>query len=58
MGHGKGYYDEFLSNLINFQPKPPRTVALAFREQVLENIPHDDKDVIIDQVIFPDDDVQ
>uniref|UniRef100_A0A6M2DP64 5-formyltetrahydrofolate cyclo-ligase n=1 Tax=Xenopsylla cheopis TaxID=163159 RepID=A0A6M2DP64_XENCH len=50
LGHGKGYYDTFLSSL---RPKA-KTVALAFKEQILEDIPIHDHDVVIDQVLYSD----
>ncbi|KAF2886052.1 hypothetical protein ILUMI_20121 [Ignelater luminosus] len=54
MGHGKGYYDTFLSALQNTHPKRAVTVALAFTEQVLEEIPRHEHDVKIDIVLHSD----
>lgn len=50
LGHGKGYYDTFLSSL---NPRA-KTVALAFKEQILDEIPCHDHDVQIDQVLYSD----
>jgi 5-formyltetrahydrofolate cyclo-ligase len=60
LGHGKGYYDYFLSNLIEENIakgySPPITIALAYDEQILENgiIPMiDNQDKYVDYVITP-----
>lgn len=50
LGHGKGYYDSFLSKL---NPKPA-TIALAFTQQVLLNVPAHDHDVKIDHILHVD----
>lgn len=50
LGHGKGYYDTFLSKLKSRHT----TIALAFREQVVEEVPTDEHDVKIDHVLFAD----
>lgn len=52
LGHGKGYYDSFLTNLKKSQEKPPYTVALAFKEQIREEVPIHEYDVIIDSVLY------
>lgn len=54
MGHGKGYYDTFLATLQNTYPKRAVTVALAFNEQVLEEVPRHEHDVKIDIVLHSD----
>ena len=60
MGHGKGYYDYFLSNLRKTNEikgiRSPITIALCFDEQLLpegENVPIEDHDVRLDYVITP-----
>lgn len=50
-GRGKGYYDTFLSKCKKSQEVPPVTVALAYREQVVEHVPMDGHDVPIDHVL-------
>lgn len=50
LGHGKGYYDTFLSKVTWRHT----TIALAFREQVVEEVPTDEHDVKIDHVLFAD----
>ncbi|KAB0804161.1 hypothetical protein PPYR_01131 [Photinus pyralis] len=54
MGHGKGYYDTFLRHLYDTQSKPPITVALAFKEQVLNEVPLQEHDVKIDLILYID----
>jgi len=54
MGHGKGYYDTFLIKLKKQQSKPVVTVALAFKEQVLDEVPKHDHDVKIDIILYSD----
>lgn len=53
MGRGKGYYDRFLS-ICRAKNKNLVTVALAFKEQILENIPTEPHDTKIDLVLFPE----
>ncbi len=45
IGYGKGYYDNFLKD---FKGK---TIGLAFKLQILEIIPKDEWDVIVDKII-------
>ncbi|XP_068894224.1 5-formyltetrahydrofolate cyclo-ligase isoform X1 [Tenebrio molitor] len=52
LGHGGGYYDKFLANIKKCQEKPPACVALAFKEQVLEDLPTSETDVKIDLVLY------
>jgi len=47
LGHGKGYYDNFLRCLSDDTPK----TGLGFRFQLLENIPTTGRDVPLDTVI-------
>ena len=51
LGRGKGYYDTYLSKALE-KGLNPTTVALAFTEQILVEIPTDDHDVLINKVIF------
>lgn len=53
LGHGKGYYDKYLNNLIKRQNYVPKTVALVFKEQLLDDIPCNELDFRINRVIFP-----
>ncbi|KAA0203798.1 hypothetical protein HAZT_HAZT000561 [Hyalella azteca] len=51
LGRGRGYYDTFLSKL----PSPGRTklLALAFSEQLVDDVPTDASDVRVHAVITP-----
>ncbi|XP_022902174.2 5-formyltetrahydrofolate cyclo-ligase-like [Onthophagus taurus] len=52
LGHGKGYYDKFQSELFKIQSKRPSTIALAFKEQILDEIPTHEHDVTLDLILF------
>ncbi|CAL4058850.1 unnamed protein product, partial [Meganyctiphanes norvegica] len=54
MGRGKGYYDTFLEKCKEVSLQPPTTIALAFKESILPEIPIDEKDVPIDIVLAAD----
>ncbi|KAL4704285.1 hypothetical protein ACJJTC_016303 [Scirpophaga incertulas] len=54
LGHGGGYYDRFLAGLRNDPATAPKVVALAFNEQVLDDVPMDPQDQQVDAVIFAD----
>lgn len=47
IGHGKGYYDSFLSGISKEIPK----IALAYDFQVLEDIPTERNDIKMDMII-------
>lgn len=51
-GRGRGYYDAYLAKVRQKQGGLPATVALAFKEQILEEVPTDHHDVRIDKVLF------
>ncbi|XP_076268064.1 5-formyltetrahydrofolate cyclo-ligase-like [Rhynchophorus ferrugineus] len=55
LGHGGGYYDRFIRKLQQIQATPPVTIAVAFKEQILDEIPVEDTDTTIDRVLFDDD---
>ena len=50
LGRGKGYYDTYLSKAKK-STKMPVTIALAFDEQILDDIPVSDHDFVIDKVL-------
>jgi 5-formyltetrahydrofolate cyclo-ligase len=52
LGRGKGYYDTYLSKAES-KAISPLTVALAFQEQILTELPVTEHDKLIDKVIFP-----
>lgn len=47
LGYGKGYYDKMLSKL---KKKIP-LIALAFEEQIVENIPSEPHDIRVDAIV-------
>ncbi|KAI4525063.1 5-formyltetrahydrofolate cyclo-ligase [Schizophyllum commune Loenen D] len=60
LGHGKGYYDRFISTYVETGNKRPLLVALALREQIIDSAavpvtPHDWK---MDMIITPDEVIQ
>ena len=53
LGRGKGYYDTYLEKCRSAMgaERMPKTMALAYREQVVIEIPTDEHDFTIDKVI-------
>lgn len=56
LGHGKGFYDVYLDrckNMLggNAQQKMPKLVALALSIQIVDDVPVDDSDWIVDEVV-------
>ena len=54
LGRGRGYYDRYLTRCREAQGRPPVTVALAFRQQVVEEVPVEETDVPVDVVLCDD----
>lgn len=54
LGRGKGFYDTYLERCSRHSKGKPYTIALAFKEQLYQEIPVDDKDVLIDEVLYDD----
>ncbi|KAF7763488.1 hypothetical protein Agabi119p4_8025 [Agaricus bisporus var. burnettii] len=56
LGHGKGYYDRFITKYQTTFHKKPLLVGLALREQLLEKerIPIDKHDWSMDFIVTPD----
>jgi len=52
MGRGKGYYDTFLNRHKAELGRCPITMALAFREQVLDDVPVSEHDYLLDHVMY------
>lgn len=48
LGRGKGFYDRYLSKC---GPKTEK-IALAFKEQIVKEIPVDESDIKVDKVLF------
>ncbi|KAJ4925323.1 hypothetical protein JOQ06_018058 [Pogonophryne albipinna] len=55
LGRGKGFYDTYLERCTKHPKGKPYTIALAFKEQLLPEIPVDDNDVLIDEVLYEKD---
>lgn len=55
LGRGKGFYDTYLERCMQHPKGKPYTIALAFKEQLCEQIPVDDNDVLIDEVLYEED---
>lgn len=54
LGRGKGFYDSYLERCRKQQHEKPYTIALAFKEQLCPQVPVDNHDVVIDEVLFDD----
>lgn len=46
-----GYYDIFLKGCFKAQNTKPYLVAVAFKEQIQENVPTTEQDVLVDIVL-------
>lgn len=53
LGHGGGFYDRYLSSLKAREPTF-RAIGLAFKEQMVADLPVDSHDYILDQVLYPE----
>ncbi|KAI4497705.1 hypothetical protein M0802_007245 [Mischocyttarus mexicanus] len=51
LGHGKGYYDKFLTDTFQKQQRKPHLIAIAFNEQIRDNIPTTENDVLLDMIV-------
>ncbi|XP_043269786.1 5-formyltetrahydrofolate cyclo-ligase [Venturia canescens] len=50
-GHGMGYYDKFLQSCVEKQSKKPHLIAVAFNEQMRDDIPTSESDVLLDLIV-------
>lgn len=55
LGHGAGYYDKYLKSISELQEVPPKTIAVGFKEQIVDSVPIEETDVTIDIILYPDD---
>lgn len=46
-----GYYDKFLESCIRSQTRKPHLIAVAFNEQIRDDIPTTETDVPLDLVV-------
>lgn len=54
LGRGRGYYDAYLTRCVQTQRSKPYTVALAFSQQICPQVPTDESDVKVDEVLYED----
>ncbi|KAJ6021533.1 hypothetical protein N7540_007037 [Penicillium herquei] len=54
LGHGKGYYDHFLTRYSEHSKKMPFLVALSLQEQMVEEVPVMAHDWLIDALVVGD----
>ncbi|XP_072516668.1 5-formyltetrahydrofolate cyclo-ligase [Salminus brasiliensis] len=54
LGRGKGFYDMYLQRCASHPKGKPYTIALAFKEQLCKEVPVDDSDMLIDEVLYED----
>lgn len=54
LGRGKGYYDTYLKRCLQSQDVKPYTLALAFKEQICLQVPMDEHDMKVDEVLYED----
>ncbi|XP_051993150.1 5,10-methenyltetrahydrofolate synthetase (5-formyltetrahydrofolate cyclo-ligase) [Xyrauchen texanus] len=52
LGRGKGFYDTYLECCRRHPKGKPYTIALAFKEQLCTQVPVDDHDILIDEVLY------
>ncbi|KAL2088992.1 hypothetical protein ACEWY4_015891 [Coilia grayii] len=54
LGRGKGFYDTYLERCMKHPKGKPYTIALAFKEQLCQEVPVDERDIHIDEVLYED----
>uniref|UniRef100_A0A1A7WNW9 5-formyltetrahydrofolate cyclo-ligase n=1 Tax=Iconisemion striatum TaxID=60296 RepID=A0A1A7WNW9_9TELE len=54
LGRGKGFYDTYLERCSRHPKGKPYTIALAFKEQLCQDVPVDAHDVLIDEILYED----
>lgn len=52
LGHGMGYYDRFITEHIKQFNVKPHLIGIALKEQIVDEVPIEDTDVTIDDVIY------
>uniref|UniRef100_A0AC34FHU4 5-formyltetrahydrofolate cyclo-ligase n=1 Tax=Panagrolaimus sp. ES5 TaxID=591445 RepID=A0AC34FHU4_9BILA len=53
LGHGKGFYDRFFASHQKLFNKMPLKVGLGLKEQIIDDLPVSEYDVLMDVVISP-----
>ncbi|KAH8829310.1 5-formyltetrahydrofolate cyclo-ligase [Flagelloscypha sp. PMI_526] len=54
LGHGKGYYDKFLSDYKAAERPMPTLIALALQHQIVDDVPVLEHDWVVDAIVTPD----
>uniref|UniRef100_A0A183IZM2 5-formyltetrahydrofolate cyclo-ligase n=1 Tax=Soboliphyme baturini TaxID=241478 RepID=A0A183IZM2_9BILA len=54
LGHGKGYYDTYIKRYVETFKTKPQVIGLALKEQILDDLPADENDQLMDFVIYSD----
>ncbi|XP_017554991.1 5,10-methenyltetrahydrofolate synthetase (5-formyltetrahydrofolate cyclo-ligase) isoform X1 [Pygocentrus nattereri] len=52
LGRGKGFYDTYLERCMRHPKGKPYTIALAFKEQLCKEVPVDDSDMLVNEVLY------
>ncbi|KRY18508.1 Proteasome subunit alpha type-7 [Trichinella patagoniensis] len=53
LGHGKGYYDNYLARYFAKFSHRPHTIGIAFAEQIVSDLPVESHDHVLEKVLFP-----
>uniref|UniRef100_A0AC35FCF9 5-formyltetrahydrofolate cyclo-ligase n=1 Tax=Panagrolaimus sp. PS1159 TaxID=55785 RepID=A0AC35FCF9_9BILA len=53
LGHGKGFYDQFFASHQKMFNKMPFKVGLGLKEQIIDDLPISEFDILMDFVISP-----
>uniref|UniRef100_A0A8C1WK83 5-formyltetrahydrofolate cyclo-ligase n=1 Tax=Cyprinus carpio TaxID=7962 RepID=A0A8C1WK83_CYPCA len=54
LGRGKGFYDTYLERCRTHPKGKPHTITLAFKEQLCAEVPVGEHDILIDEVLYED----
>ncbi|KAM6942746.1 5-formyltetrahydrofolate cyclo-ligase [Xenentodon cancila] len=54
LGRGRGFYDTYLERCSKHPRGNPYTIGLAFKEQICDEIPVGESDMLIDEVLYED----
>ena len=58
LGQGKGYYDTFFKKIYQARSqkelKPPVLIGVGLDEQIVDNVPVEDHDYVLDHIITPE----
>uniref|UniRef100_A0A183BWZ7 5-formyltetrahydrofolate cyclo-ligase n=1 Tax=Globodera pallida TaxID=36090 RepID=A0A183BWZ7_GLOPA len=51
VGHGRGFYDRFLNDYAQKYETAPKTIGLALKVQLVDDLPMESKDRMVDLLI-------